>query len=245
MSKNTGASRAALNTLSRRAPREYIVIVGAPTNFFNGYYTFVGLQEALRRGEPPDGSWDFQVAGPDPRTRREIDWYLDFTPKALPIAADAPDHVWKQHGWSRQARDELKKRSWRPEQTMSWPSSTHDLYWGNFIDPAMRLYQFEAPFTPPLTRPRPQPGDILTYLVYHPGYLLRDTIDFDASPHNMEHRHKPDAAYIWNPGGTPSGPARWSPPSDQASRAALFPPGQAKFAEMSLDEQAGVLARAG
>lgn len=56
------------------------------------------------------------------------------------------------------------------------PLGTHDVYWGNFIDPAIRL------FTQGIARPRP--GDLVTFAVWIADYEKRGRTDYRASPYN-------------------------------------------------------------
>ncbi len=72
------------------------------------------------------------------------------------------------------------------------PASTHDMYWGNFIDPAIRLFKNKIA--------KPKPGDIITIMVYYPSYEQRQKVDWRASPFNQSlHRNSPwvkgDAEY--------------------------------------------------
>lgn len=121
------------NPVNTGLPEEYIVLVGSPTNTFNGY----------EYADPRTGQG---VAMPHPKNLKGLQTYLK----------GYPGH----------------------------PSATHDLYWANFLDPAMRLY------TQGLVQPRP--GDIITIVVYLKGYLWRQAVDWNASPYNsLLHRDSP------------------------------------------------------
>ncbi len=58
---------------------------------------------------------------------------------------------------------------------------THDQYWANFL--------FSAVFLVESKTVRPEPGDILTYAIYMPGYEQRNVFDWNASPYNPIHRN--------------------------------------------------------
>lgn len=61
---------------------------------------------------------------------------------------------------------------------------THDVYWANFLDPAIKLYANKMV--------QPKPGDVVTIMVFMKGYLKRQSLDWDASPYNlMLHRDSP------------------------------------------------------
>jgi hypothetical protein len=63
-------------------------------------------------------------------------------------------------------------------------TDTHDQHWANFIYSAVKLIEIGIV--------RPQPGDILTFMIYFPPYEFREEIDWDASPHNLQlHRNSP------------------------------------------------------
>ncbi len=69
-----------------------------------------------------------------------------------------------------------------PERSM--PAETHDLYWGNFLDPAIRLYANGVA--------KAKPGDVITVIIYMTGYIWRGNADWDASPYNqMLHSRSP------------------------------------------------------
>jgi hypothetical protein len=58
---------------------------------------------------------------------------------------------------------------------------THDQYWANFLFSGVFLIESKTV--------RPEPGDILTYAVYMPGYEQRNLLDWSASPYNPVHRN--------------------------------------------------------
>jgi hypothetical protein len=61
---------------------------------------------------------------------------------------------------------------------------THDVYWANFLDPAVKVFANKIA--------QPKPGDIVTFLIFMAGYLDRQEKDWDASPYNTErHRYSP------------------------------------------------------
>lgn len=118
----------------RRTPVEYIVVVGGPSNTFNGYYFY-------------DPAKDEDVAQAHPKNLAGIAEYIGGSPgKPVP--------------------------------------STHDLYWANFVEPAVRLFGDGIA--------TPSPGDIVSVLVYLPAYVARDAVDWQASPWNgLLHRDSP------------------------------------------------------
>jgi hypothetical protein len=96
---------------------------------------------------------------------------------------------------------------------------THDVYWANFLDPAIKLYANKMV--------QPKPGDVVTIMVFMKGYLQRQSFDWDASPYNLKlHRDSPWVA--GNPeydqsgkGGAPPAPQAGS--SSNAQIASLTP----------------------
>lgn len=116
------------NRKSHDPAQEYVVIVGAPSNTFNGYLN-------------------------------------DQTGDPQPAPADSSDA-------------EIRKYIKGPDVT------THDLYWADFLYSALKLVETR--------RIQPDPGDILTFLIYLPPYDLRAARDWDASPYNLQlHRSSP------------------------------------------------------
>ena len=64
------------------------------------------------------------------------------------------------------------------------PAKTHDVYWANFIDPAIRIFSSKVA--------QPKPGDVITIMVYLKGYVYRNQVDWDASPYNLQlHQYSP------------------------------------------------------
>jgi hypothetical protein len=113
---------------------EYLILVGAPSNTFNGYYHFDSAINDFV-GEP----------APFDTSKKEIERYI------------------KGDGVH--------------------PVETHDLYWAGFIYSAVKL--IETRHTDPDTgSAKPQVGDILTFMLYEPGYEDRQKVDWDASPYN-------------------------------------------------------------
>ncbi|HEY3244330.1 MAG TPA: hypothetical protein VGM03_13370 [Phycisphaerae bacterium] len=172
------------NPINSRPAQEYIVIVGGPTNTFNAWWSYVDL----RAGSGSNGFW---AAQPAPRTLQEIDYYIVTPPSPVDPAKAADPAEWQRRGWSQQAIDELNQRAWKSSDIYAWGPETHDRYWANFVDSAIRLYFHKDAFAPPLKRPTPQRGDIVTYLIYAPSYEKRQKLDYDASPYNPDHRNKP------------------------------------------------------
>ena len=64
-----------------------------------------------------------------------------------------------------------------PNLPEGYGTTTHDLYWANFVYSAVKLVESGIV--------RPQPGDILTFMVYMPAYFRRAEIDWAASPYNQ------------------------------------------------------------
>jgi hypothetical protein len=122
---------------------EYLVIVGAPSNTFNGY---------------------FHVSV-DPNTSKPT--FYPETPPADSSVAEVGHYI-----------------GGNPPRAAPDNTTTHDLYWANFAYAAVKLIQTGIV--------RPQAGDILTFIIYWPGYELRAKKDWDASPYNMLlHRYSP------------------------------------------------------
>jgi hypothetical protein len=115
-------NRLRINRRSHDPAQEYLVIVGAPSNTFNGY-----INDISGVGQP------------------------------------APANV---------SEAEILKYISGPDVT------THDLYWADFLYSAVKLVETR--------RIQPDPGDILTFLIYSPPYLLRESRDWDASPYNLQ-----------------------------------------------------------
>lgn len=124
--------------------REHIILVGAPSNTFNGY--FHENDDASITPETPPAN----TSGP------EIEKYIKGHP-ALRAKCQPPDFL--------------------------YCTKTHDLYWANFIYSAVKLIETR--------RAQPEEGDILTLIVWLPGYEERQRIDWDASPYNPRHRNSP------------------------------------------------------
>ena len=120
----------------RAVAQEHLILVGAPSNTFNGYESY--------------------------------------TPTRTP--APAPANA---------GNAEIHKYLHGPP-----PRATHDLYWANFLFAAVKLIEYG--------HARPAPGDILTFVVYYPGYELRDARDWEASPYNPRHRNS-----LWVTGAFP------------------------------------------
>lgn len=59
--------------------------------------------------------------------------------------------------------------------------STHDVYWADFLDAAKNLFGSGSAGG---DGPVPQPGDILTIMVYNVGFFRRNFVDWSLSPHN-------------------------------------------------------------
>lgn len=116
----------------RAVPREFIVVVGGPSNTFNGYTEF----DPVKQEDKPR---------PKPGTLDDLKNYLPPKPN--------PNFV-----------------------------GTHDLYWGNFVDPVHRLFK--------LGIAKPLPGDMVTVAVFFKPYEKRNDIDWVASPHNAVMWHK-------------------------------------------------------
>ena len=87
---------------------------------------------------------------------------------------------------------------WKNVDFWVFPTGTHDIYWGNFVDTAARLYAGGTPWTPPLQRPEPKPGDIVTFLVFWPAYEKRMKIDWESSPYNQAYWKNFQAMKYWH-----------------------------------------------
>ncbi|GAT68905.1 hypothetical protein PS9374_04570 [Planomonospora sphaerica] len=62
---------------------------------------------------------------------------------------------------------------------------THDRYWANFIYSAVKLVELRGRNEDGIS---PQPGDILSFILYWPPYEARQKVDWDASPYNLKYR---------------------------------------------------------
>ncbi len=141
------------NPVNTPLPEEYIVLVGGPTNTFNGY-TYLDREQRKYLPVPHPGN-----------------------------LANLKSYIENYNGEH---------------------PATHDRYWANFLDPAMRL------FTQGFAKPRP--GDIVTIIVYLKPYLLRQATDWEASPYNqLLHRNSPAV--------------RYTPEFDPYVQQGLIPPG--------------------
>lgn len=199
------------NPIDTPPPREYICIVGGPTNTFNGYYTTIELREGTPTPSSVPRRYDIHgeeivpflrqqwyreddrtifTGGPRPRNRGDLKYYRDFEPLPVDVKPEDDFEAWRRNGWSANAVYELQQRMWKASDTDSWQAGTHDKYWANFVDPAARLYRNPGDLPEPLKRPKPRRGDIVTFLVYAPAYELRQKVDWDASNHNPIHRDK-------------------------------------------------------
>lgn len=137
--------------------REFVIIVGGPSNTFNGYGH--SHESGTYHAEP-------KPAGTSPVA---IERYLRGDP-AHEVLGDPIKHK----------------------------TSTHDLYWANFIYAAVKLVELRDRVPEAV---KPAFGDILTFLVYLPPYAAdhpsappgdRQTIDWDASPYNQyKHLNSP------------------------------------------------------
>lgn len=181
--------RGAKTTLKPQPAREFICVVGGPCNTFNGWIS-VGFK----------GSEAVWITGAPPHTRAEVKYYLAFAPHKIDVAA-LPKSEWGKHGWWEESVKALQEKGWKgSDLEVTLPTSSHDIYWGNFVNPAARLYKSTPAWDAPLQRPDVRPGDIVTFLVYVPPYEMRGRVDFNASPYNIEHRTKPDAKKYWEGG---------------------------------------------
>lgn len=198
MSEDKGAAvpRGAKSKLKPQPAREFICVVGGCCNTFNGWVT-AGWK----------GNEFVWITGAPPRTRAEVQYYVNFRPEAIDIKA-IPQADWRKHGWWEESVKELDSKKWRGTDLRIGVTSSHDIYWGNFVNPAARLFNSTGAWAAPLQRPLPKPGDLVTFLVYAPAYEMRGRVDFNASPYNVDHRLKPDAASYW---GLEPGPPSTSP----------------------------------
>jgi hypothetical protein len=130
----------------RTVPREFIVVVGGPSNTFNGYLGFDAAGNAILPKKP--------------RTLDDLKTYLPPPPG-------------------------------QPNPT---GIATHDLYWGNFVDPVHRIFS--------LGIAKPEPGDMVTVAIMLKLYQKRNLTDWDASPHNPNNRFSP-----WVRGKSPYDPS--------------------------------------
>ncbi len=202
------------NPINSRPPREHIAIIGGPCNSFNAWWSYVDLQPEYSDGSD-DGFWSAQ---PAPRTMREIDYYLQTAPTAVPVTDAKDPAAWRKAGWSADGIRKLQERSWDSAEIEGEGPETHDLYWANFVDPAVRLYSKSSPLKAPLRRPNVRRGDIVTFMIYAPAYELRQQVDYSASPYNPVHRNK--FGIKGNPEYDPSisrGPKPKHPPSTPAT----------------------------
>jgi hypothetical protein len=139
------------HTVSRKPhvpAREFLILVGAPSNTFNGYCHWDGAGHKIPNSKPSNTS------------DAEIRQYT--------------------HG------DPLHDHATDPRRTY-----THDLYWANFLYSAVKLIE--------LGIARPERGDILTIILWLPGYLDRIYVDYQASPYN-DHLHQ---SSVWVAGKKP------------------------------------------
>lgn len=203
-------ARGTRNTVNTVPPREYICLVGAPTNSFNGWQI-----RAVR--EFPDGQREsVTVPKAKPKNMEETVAYVSqapTVPRGVPdVASLGPgqdrnlwahawrDAVsadeWRSHGWSEYALRQLVSKGWSPRD-VTFPEKpyTHDRFWGNFIYAARHLYEPSPAITGggfPPPPPAPGPGDLVTFIVAYIPYAQRDDIDFAASHYNIANRNKLD-----------------------------------------------------
>ncbi len=223
--------RGAKSKLKPQPGREFVCLVGGASNTFNGWY-FI----AQKAGAAGDSDY---FGCPPPSTLNEVQSYID-PPAARPATkaktlAEAmerkrnpkpylinlskiPVDKRRDYGLSDENIDKFKARTWETADVWAWPPTTHDIYWGNFVDPATRLFKQGPAWRAPLERPVPRPGDIVTFMVFWPAYEKRMKVDWDASPYNMAHWKKYDAMKIWHTewmhqSGGPSAPTANTPPS--------------------------------
>lgn len=131
--RGTPGGRKDYNPLDSRLPEEYLCVVGAPSNTFNGYMYV---------------------------DRAKYEWVPCTRPLEL---KEVPAYI----------KGPLKDD----------PALTHDQYWANFLDPAVRLYANGIA--------RAQAGDLVTFAVWAVPYMWRLRKDWDASPHNPVHENSP------------------------------------------------------
>jgi hypothetical protein len=196
-------ARRSKGKLKPQPGREFICLIGGPCDTFNGWIGY---------GEKKGTDESLWMPGAPPRSRGDIKRYINFAPMPVDIEAK-PKSEWGKYGWSEEAVKRLKKLKCKGTQLETYKTETHDLYWGNFVTPAARLYSSSSAWKAPLQRPLPKPGDIVTFLVYITPYEWREQKDSAASPHNPDHRTKPDAAKYWKSSYGSSGSAPKSKPS--------------------------------
>lgn len=203
--------RGAKSKLKPLPGREFICVVGGTSNTFNGWFFFAWKD---------DDSSDSDMFGcPPPHTLKEVQYYIDL-PAARPATkaktleeamqrkehpktytinlAKIPAEKRRDYGLSDENVQKFKDHKWDTADVSARPAETHDIYWGNFMDPATRLFKQGAPWRAPLERPAPRPGDIVTFMIFWSAYEKRMKVDWDASPYNMEHWKKYDAMRIWH-----------------------------------------------
>lgn len=258
MTRQHRGARRALNTVDRPPPREWICLVGGPTNTFNGWMSVVSLKSGIHP-ELTDDDRYVVVPQAAPRNHHDVERYVRYgprTPPGLPPIARwdgrqdkaiwgqawralLNPEQWADNGWGPAALDAMVDSGWTPHEVESGEPYTHDLFWGNFAHPAARLYGGSALLDPAIQRPRPKQGDIVTFVVWMPGYLQRDKVDFDASPYNIAN---------WDP--TDGAPYLGAPPAPRPPRLVKPPKrGEAPdcpddYTSLSLDEKADVLVAA-
>lgn len=176
-------ARHAYNKLRPRTPQEFLCLVGAPSNTFNGWMTDFFYIEA--NGAEP---WAFTAGMPAPRSQADIKYYVGFTPQTYSGSLAGVTMI-REKGWSQQACERARQDGRDVSRFFANRAATHDVYWGNFAVSASRLYTLTG-FPDPLKKPDPRPGDIITFMVYAPGYDQRWKIDFRASPYNRPVHYK-------------------------------------------------------
>jgi hypothetical protein len=188
------------NKLRPLPPQEYIVIVGGCTNTFNGWHSF------MNDATDTDSIWNPM---PSPQNQYEMQFMFK-TPQAVDINT-IDKSKWTEYGWSEYGVGELKGKGWNGKTVHPQHPESHDLYWGNFIDPATRLYFQTGSLSNPHQRPEPKKGDIVTFFIYYTAYRKRNRLDWRASPYNFYNRNKyvdpklnPTAAAWWGRPTTPS-----------------------------------------
>jgi len=183
-------SRHLTNKLRVGPPREFICLIGGTSNAFNGWYAWAS------NGTDPA----IAVAGPEPKSYDDIKYYVNFRLVGYDVDPLYPYDM-MTHGWSTSAYKIIKAKGWDPVDVNSGASSTHDVYWANFIDSAAHLYARTGRVIAPMRPVEPRRGDIITFLVFFPPYESREKIDWDASPYNVIHKDKLEAAPYWDPVG--------------------------------------------
>lgn len=202
------------NPINSQPPREHIVIVGGPTNTFNAWWSLVDLKSS----HPDSGEDSFFSAQPAPRTMRELDYYLRTAPTAVPAGKESDPDALRKAGWSKEGLKELKDLGWSTNDIEAVGPETHDLYWANFVDCALRLYSQTSELQKPLRRPELRKNDVVTYMIYAPSYVMRQGTDYAASPYNIHHRNKYGVKGnpMYDP-SAPKGPKKVHPPSKPAT----------------------------